>query len=372
MKKKLKAFLIFLLALSFIALPVRAEGIQVPIPVDVDLSDSEMIYDVNSTYFEVDNNLSVSKNIYGSSFIAGNTVNISGNIDGILFGAGNSIRHDGNASYALIAGNIVEILGSYEKDAIIAGNSISVRNEALFKRDVLMFSNTITLSGVIERDITIYAARVDLENVTIKGNAKILADVINFSDNAKIEGNLETNIDVDSKFVGGEITKVELDTNHVDVSFKTIIVNKIVSLVSLLATFVALFLVVPKLFDKTSKVEFNFMKVLSLCGTGLVFLVFVPLASIFVMTTVIGLPISLITLALYCIALYLSNIFTGYYVGQYMWKNLLKKDENALIHTLIGITLLFILSLIPYIGALTSFVSFIVGLGLIVNTMKKK
>lgn len=364
---KLKTFLFLLIALCVVVFPVKAEEL---------LTTSVKEEVVEEAYFNADDNLDITKKIAGSSFVAGNNVTVNGEVDGIQFIAGNNIIHKGNASYALIAGNTIEILGNYEKDVAIAGNIIKVRNEAVFGRDVAIFGNEVTISGVVNRDIAIYAENVYFENAKILGGAEILAQNISFSEDSKIEGNLKTNLDqnVEAKYVGGSIKHIETEEYDIKYEFtiKDIIIAKITSLVSTLLTFVVLFLIFPKVFNKVSEANFDFMQIISLCGSGLIFLVFLPFVAILLMITIIGFPLALLSIAFYVISICLANMFTGYYLGEYIWKSLLKKDDNPLVHTLIGITIIFILSLIPVVKIITSILSLIIGLGLIIFVIIKK
>lgn len=365
-RNKFKSFFVLLLALCCIAIPVKAEELVTTTGVKNTVEDK--------AYFYADDTADVNNTVYGSSFIAGNNVTVNGKVDGALFAAGNVVKHSGSASYAAIAGNSIEISGVYEKDVAIAGNIVSVRGETVFGRDVVIAASEVTLSGVINRDIAIYAEKVNLENAKINGTAKIMASKIEVGGETLIKGNFKSNLDIDKKYVEGEIihletTDLDLDIN---VSYKTVLLTEIIGFISLLVTFVVLYLVAPKLFESTSKMEFTFGKWLSLFMSGLILLVFLPIISLFVMITVIGIPVSLVALALYFIAIYVSHIFTGLYLGQYLWENVFKKEKNALIATLIGTSAIFLVSLIPYIGTFVEIVSLLVGLGLIINILKKK
>lgn len=363
--------ILFVMLLMFIPfISVKADDVM-PINSDVVEQEEAIEYDLNESYFEADENITFNKTVFGSSIIAGDNVNIDGNIDGILIGAGNSIKHSGSSSYAIIAGNTLNISGTYEREALIAGNVINIEN-ANFGRDAFIFGNAVTLSGEITRNIIIYAENVDLSNAIIHGDAKIVANNMVISSNVIIDGQLSCTNDknIDKSAQIGSINIIEGETT--DVNYTDILVSKLISFVSLLLTGVVLFFVCPKLFNKTSETKFSFMQILTLCGDGLLLLVFAPIICVILLTTVIGAPLGLIGLFIYCIALYLSNIFAGYYTGKFIWNDIVKKEDNIFIDALVGISILFVLYLIPVIGVITSIVCFLTGLGLIVISMKKK
>ena len=75
-------------------------------------------------------------------------------------------------------------------------------------------------------------------------------------------------------------------------------------------------------------------------------------------------------IALYIAAIYLSYAYMGYYIGKKLWlsKN---KEENVLLEGLIGITILYLVSLIPVVGAPITFIAYLTGLGIIIFKFKK-
>ena len=90
------------------------------------------------------------------------------------------------------------------------------------------------------------------------------------------------------------------------------------------------------------------------------------------MITVIALPLSLIMLCFYILAIYLSIIFSGYILGHYIVTKLMHKESNEYLEIVIGIIITKIGSLIPFLGVLFTSVMFLYGLGLIMSLISKK
>ena len=97
----------------------------------------------------------------------------------------------------------------------------------------------------------------------------------------------------------------------------------------------------------------------------------VPITVSILFILLIGTPLAIILLLVYGVCMYLANMFMGYYLGNYIWNKFIKKDKNILLIGLIGISVLYLLSLIPIIGLFTALISFLCGYGLIVETLKK-
>lgn len=327
-------------------------------------------YEENSFVVAADNDVSYNKSVDGSAVVAGNSVNFTGKTNGVLVEAGNNVTNTGSSEYALIAGNTVNLSGVYEKDSLILGDVINVNNSAEFGRDTFIFGSTVTLSGIYDRNVVIYADSITLDNVTITGDAKLIANKIVIKDSTNISGNVtySTN-DKNEISSAAKMGPVTLVTNQTR-SYGDELLTSVYSYACVLFLFAVLALAIPKIFNRTAKEEFGAMPIFTLFGYGLLVLILVPILSLVLFSLYISIPFALILLGLYIMALYLSNIFTGYYVGKHLWTKIFKKDDNMLLEGLVGISFLFILSLIPYLGVVTAIISFLCGLGLIYNTCK--
>ena len=131
-----------------------------------------------------------------------------------------------------------------------------------------------------------------------------------------------------------------------------------------------IFLVFTKLRNKVQEDEIEFAEAVKNIVMGLAFLIIVPVVSVILMITGIFLPISLILLALYFIVIYLSVGFGSYSIGKAIWK-LTKKDSIWYAELAIGIILVYVVELIPYIGGLVYILVLFYGVGYIYNLIKK-
>ena len=95
------------------------------------------------------------------------------------------------------------------------------------------------------------------------------------------------------------------------------LMGKFWSFMSLILIFAVLSLAASKIFTRVQKEydKFDFNKGLETFTKGLMFLIIVPFIIVILFLMSIGIPLSLILLALYFIIMYLSTIFTGYLLG---------------------------------------------------------
>ena len=328
------------------------------------------VFAASNKLFRADNSVVLQEDLNGSGFVAGQNVDIDSKVDGILFAAGNSVDVDGESDYLFAAGNNVRIDGASFKDGFVAGSSISL------------------LSGNVTRDLYVAGSIVDL-NISVGRNAHIAGNVVKFD--GKVNGDLDisaSNITIGRNAVvtgkltypenatidlseDSEIGSVEKTVDYSKINSKTTIISKIysavISLINILLVGILMLLFLPKLFDKIGKMKQD--TILTNLGIGMLTFMFVPIAAFILMFTLAGISIGIIGLVLYTIALYLTSIFTGYYLSNMIFN---KKIKNKYLVLAIGLVSIKILKFIPFIGIIVGIGSLCIGLGILTNLILKR
>ena len=298
------------------------------------------VFAASNKLFRADNSVVLQEDLNGSGFVAGQNVDIDSKVDGILFAAGNSVDVDGESDYLFAAGNNVRIDGASFKDGFVAGSSISL------------------LSGNVTRDLYVAGSIVDL-NISVGRNA-VVTGKLTYPENATID------LSEDS-----EIGSVEKTVDDSKINSKTTIISKIysavISLINILLVGILMLLFLPKLFDKIGKMKQD--TILTNLGIGMLTFMFVPIAAFILMFTLAGISIGIIGLVLYTIALYLTSIFTGYYLSNMIFN---KKIKNKYLVLAIGLVSIKILKFIPFIGIIVGIGSLCIGLGILTNLILKR
>lgn len=327
---------------------------------------------------KADNDI-VMKNEYNSSAAAaGEEISMDGIVHGISANAGFKITLNGTVDYGVIAGNNIKINGTINNDAFIAGNVITTNQAAIIKRDAIIAGADVELNGNFERNVSIYASKVTLKNVNIKGNLKLYTESITVEENATIEGTLYYPEDSNYKASkGANINQIEktpaIQTENEENYFATLSA-KIWSFLALALVFAAISLFFPNIFNKINEKyeKFEMSEAIEVFTKGLVVFILGPVIALILCLTMIGLPLGIILLILYGLALYLTTIFTSYLIGYKVWQKVFDKEAHILFFGLIGLFILLILQLIPGVRILATIISVLVGLGLIFDTIKKQ
>lgn len=328
----------------------------------------------NKGYVKMGDNVTVKRDVIHNFFAIGNSVTTRSNVDGISFVIGNNLKINDNSEYEFIVGNSININSNIEKDLFILGNSINITSSQV-KRDIYILGSSVDISSNIEGNAFIMASSLVLDNMTIKGDLLLNSSAIMFGDNVIIEGNIKYN---ESSIISGienvkygSIEKYKIEKEDKTSSLFNKLYSKFMSMLSLLLVGIILLLIIPnKNFKMNDKLSFKYVAKNLLIGLCILFVV--PIISVFLLTTVIGLPLSLIILTIYLIAIYISQIFTSYYVGNVLLMKVFKFKDNKFISLLIGIVLIKLLSLIPVIGIFVNLLVLLLGLGLIYNCVRKR
>ena len=333
----------------------------------ISIGEGEVIED---DLFLIGTTITVNGTVNGDLFVAGTSVTINGTVNGNINVAGESVTIGGAISDgARVVANSFSFSGTVGRDLLLLGNTNAIVSDAVIGRDLILTVSDLTLDGTVERRVAGVAEMVTLngsvgtefdisvENLTINDGASIGGDLTYRSENeAEIAGGAE---------IGGELThEMAAAADDIDIGFS---VNSIaVGVVGLLMAAVygtVLLLVFPRLTLAASN-QLLENPLMSL-GMGVVFLIVVPIVAILVMITVIGIPLGIIALLLYGVALFSAQIFVGMTIGRLILSFVTDGNRRLIqfFGLLIGLLILFGLSFIPYVQSWAPLVIAILGLG---------
>lgn len=330
---------------------------------EVDPEDSG---DTANLYFDADTELVSEREVRHSFFLAGNQVESKDNVEGISFVAGNLVEFSGSTEYAALAGNSVKVSGSIEEDLFVAGNAIELTEDAYVGRDLYLAANTVLIKSNLYGNAFVGGNRLVLENVTIEGNfhadfdeivikgKSSITGVFEYNDNAKITGLEDLSTGSTETFAG---------TTSSGISFATTLEDKVIFLLGRLLVTIILIALTPK-FAKKLLDTFNWKSSWKHLALGLGLICLIPICSIFIFVSIIGLPLGILAMVFWGVCAYLATSITGGVIGDQLAKSLFKKPKlHIFAKYTIGIVLIELLSLVPVVGGLTSAISVCFGFG---------
>ena len=355
-------------------------------------------------------------------FLAGENPNSAADVKGILFEAGNTVTSAGFSEYAFVAGNTVSFTGENSGDAFVGGNAVSFSGSC--GRDLAIAGNSVDIRGSVGRDLLAGGRSVSISG-HVGGDVTLAAEEIRISDNAEIEGILRYNssakISAPADLLAAAVVYEDnqgsqdiqsilgtqdapaaqdaqdaqnvQDTQDAQNSSEDSGANvpapeapkpksspvlaklkstvfKLIGLL-LIAYF---FLWLTPLWEKvdadyTGKPFGTFAKAF---GIGLAVLAALPLASIILFVSGVGVRPALVLIFVVVAALIAAPVFLGFFLGVLLWRKALKKDRNYWAELAIGLVCWAILAAVPGIRVAVKMVAGCLGVGVPACMLGKK
>ena len=302
-------------------------------------------------------------------YVAGNNIIIKGTVIGDVVAAGGMVDVQGNITQDLIvAAGDVSIKGKVGDDVRVAAGTLTI--DGTIYDDLISFSGNTILSntGSIGGDIASASGQLDLlgdvgGNVTgsgsevtlggaIGGNVDLSTGQLVVLPDAYITGNLKyrspESADVPAGAVGKETSFLQEEYNEEDKG-KFSILSWFIGYLSLVLIGLLGIAIWPEqiqnIASKTPEIPGKAFL------TGLAIFIASMIIAFLLLITVIGIPLGLILMALIFAGLYIARIFTGIWLGKYLFMKM-DKEFKPWIELALGMFVLLLVSNIPVIGAL--------------------
>lgn len=307
------------------------------------------------------NEVTMDKLVNGNVYIFANNVTIKGQIAGNLIVAANTVTLEETyiqASAYIVAKEVK--FNAVASDLYTACQTLTIDNKAGVYRDLNVSASKITLTGIIGRNANIGCNNLILTNGS--NTAQIYGNLTHYS-SQKIEipeGAVTGNYDFK------EVVKQTSETNFSDYIF---------SLLSFLVTIILIWGVIKlfasKFYDNSLGLASN--KIVKIISIGVAWLILLPIASIILLCTGIGISASLLLLGIYLLTLFISIPITSISVGNII-NNKLNKKTTAMefVCVIVSGMLFWVANLIPYISTIVLFASIIIGSGFMLYQLLEK
>lgn len=326
-------------------------------------------------------------------YIAGGNVTSSGSVTGDLTAAGGSVFINGPISADVLAsggtitivsdvagdvraiGGTVIISGVISGDVVIGGAQVALSGNKI-EGDVLVAAGTVRLDAPVQGNVRIAGGQVTI-NAPIRGDVRVDSESVTLGPKANIAGS----------FTYGATKAVERDTGAVIQGVTTFTPREDIrgaAKLGLAAFFsfwfiarifmtltAALFIgIVLHRFSRELVATAATQPLLEI-GRGTLFFIVLPIVSVVLLATVIGIPFGLLGLIMYAGALIgaslASPIIVGSVVHKWLWKP--AGFEVSWRTILLGVAIVTVISLVPFVGPLFKVGMLLLTLGAALNIM---
>ena len=309
--------------------------------------------------------------VTGDLIVFAQTIEITGSVRGDVYSFGRTIETDGEVGGGFAGfGQMIRIgdtIGqsvygfaqtfrsgrdaAIEGDLFAFGEDINVGGS--IARNATVFSNTFTLSGEVRRDVT-FGGRM----AAVQSSASIGGDL----DVGLPDGD---NLELDSSAtVGGEtIVDVQEPSREEDeiLSVWTIALTALWLAAAFLSGMLLLW-ALPAL--RRVPLE-NLGGILASAGVGFLIITALPVLSVVLAVTIIGLPAGLVIAAVWALGLYVSKIVVAHFLGHTLLRPKQQGPRSLVLPLLLGLVLVLVAVSLPYVGWVINLLLVVLGLGAI-------
>ena len=275
-----------------------------------------------------------------------------------------------------VEGNVFAFTESANVGGRVAGllvafaQRVNVASGGTVGGDVLAFTGDASIDGTVERDVMAFAGMTSLTG-TVGRHLKARTGQLSLSSSARVGGDLRARVKTQDKVeidpaatVAGE-TKIKLPSPRPSKFLRPKwYFWQAVCLAAAFLTGLLLYWLFPFLYQ--SRLETAKSVLLDIIW-GFVTLVTVPIAAIILAITVVGLPVSLISLAIWGAALYFAHILVAAFLGRSLLTDPEGTQPAFALPLLLGLLILKVSTSIPYIGGWLGFLVLLLGLGMAVT-----
>lgn len=377
------AILISGMALSLAAIPVLAFDARAGDSVTVDAGDV-----VNEDMYLAGQTVVSNAVVNGDVFAAGQTVTIGGSVANGLTVAGQTIMVNADVSHGIrAAGTNIAVAGDVGRDLLAAGATVTVHESSVIGGDLLLGAGTAVLRGDVGGELWGGAEELTIEG-TITGNVNVKVGTLVIKPGASIGGNLTYTGRQEAAIPAGVVKGSVQFTQRVDdrsgkdggkglkalapLALFADFTWKVISYLMVFLTGLVLIAMAPRrMAGAASAIRTDTGPV---AGYGAIALFVTPIAALVVCLTVIGLPLGIITLLLWSILLYLSQLPVGLLIGHLvLGRNRPLETKGFMIGCLaLGLLLLWLLKAIPVVGFFVWLASALFGLGAFVVSERNR
>lgn len=311
----------------------------------------------------------VLEEIEGDAVLAGGVVNVSNSVSGDLLAAGGFVIITADIGDDIrSAGGLVAIVGKVGNDVTVAGGLVTIDTKSTVGGRAWLSGSIVNVDGNVNRDLNVNGGRVTVTG-TIGGDVEVHADSIEIAPSAVIRGTVtysspkEAVVHEDA-VIEGSVNRQEFDPGDIE-TWGTRISSSIKFYLSLAISAIVLFLVCPR----TSARVVQPLQDSPFKSLGLGILVFfaTPLIALTLLISVLGIPLGLIALTMFIVALVGGLLVAMTWVGDVVFRLVGQNPDTSKWMRTLSIAsaaaILLIIDLIPYVGGLVYFALLLLGFG---------
>jgi cytoskeletal protein CcmA (bactofilin family) len=351
---------------------------------------------VNDDLYLFGSVITIDGTVNGDVIAFGDRININGPIKGNFNGAANYLTLDGGVRDSIrAAASSIYIDGNIGGDLVAAASQIDITSAGSVGRDFLPAAATVNVRGPVGKDIRGSAGDFIIGS-GVGGNVNIECGTLKLEPSATITGDLtykskQAAVQAEGASVWGKVDHIVPPPPESSTTGQS--AGRVAGLAaSGIVIFIVIMLIVIALFKYVAALLTGIIFILlarkyipgliqtlkskpwPCLGYGALFFVLAPIAIFIAFILVIAIPLGLIGLAVWVLAVYLASIFIALLIGKWMLRQ--SADNTAVGPNIgalaLGLLVFYIISVIPFIGCLSDLAAVLFGLGAFILFIRSK
>ena len=295
---------------------------------------------------------------------------VDGQVDGDVFAAARTVDLRGPIGDSTrVVGEQVTVDSTIDGDLIAGGNRLQLLEGTVIRGGVAAAASSLEIDGTVEENLRAAAGELVLRG-TVRGHANVIADRLDLAPGARIEGDLDYRTRVPlspeaaARVAGAVRYEEPIDEEEEDGSAAwSFLFWTWQAGAALLAGMLAVALLGPLVQQLASAIAGE-TTLGALLGFG-AFLI-VPVGAAVVMMTLVGLPIGIIAVLLFTVALYVAKLPIAVWAGGQLLARAGRPGASPYAAMAAGILALYLLFEVPWLGGLFWLAATWLGLGAMV------
>ena len=309
----------------------------------------------NGDLYLFDTKVVMDKLVDGNVYIFGSDVEITGQVKGNLFVFANNLKFNNSyVTYSIYAcANSIYYNGACS-DLYAACSNIEMTYDSYIVRDVKLASGNVVFKAAVGRNADVTCSQI---NFGEGEDAAIIYGNLNYS--APTQANIPESVIAQDRVTFNQEQKEEKT-----VSVKSIIIDGLVAIVTVLILYLLISKLAPKFAERIESRKLSALELLKAFGFGLLAWIALIIVIIILLLTQVGVKLAFIVGLLFAVLCLVSlPIFTIHLANSL--KNVTKADKTYKFYILLALVslVLYGITLIPVVGGIVSFLLAFIPLG---------
>lgn len=330
---------------------------------------------IDDTLLAFGDTIEIDGTVTGDLIAMGRQVVIRGIVQGQVLAAARSVHIDGSVEGTVLgfAETLAIRRGDIARNLFGFGRIIEAQDSATVNGNAVLFGSEANIDSSVGQDVVGFAGALQVGS-DVGGDVNAHAGTLRVLSQARIGGDLIAHIREESALqlspdavVMGEV-RTEIDPDAPGAkpgagkSVGAFLSVQVLRFGAAFVTGLLLLWLVPPL--KRLSLD-SLGETVTAAGAGLIAIIAVPIIALMIAFTLIGLPIAVVGVLLWLVALYFAKIVLAHFVGRRLFDRAGRSTHFATALA-VGLVLILLAVNMPWVGGLVNFLLTITGFGLLV------